>query len=125
MYPASYTINVTTVGSAGSAAGAASTPQTIRGYLDAVRITYHASAPATTDVNLTELSGLGRTLLIVADSNTPGVYYPRAFVHNPSGVASTTNVTRYLLVDTQLQVGVAGSNALTNAVVVTLYITGV
>ena len=120
-----YTIKVTTVGSAGSAVGATTQSLPVAGYLEAVKIDYHASAPATTDVNINEVGGLGRTLLTVANNATDTTYYPRPAIHSASGVASATEVDRYYLDPCRIQVGVAGSDALTDVVTVTIQMRGV
>jgi hypothetical protein len=118
-------ISVNTVGSAGSAVGASTSLVTVTGYLEAVQLDYHTSAPATTDVNVNEVNGLGRVLLTIADNKTDAVYYPRPFVHGVTGAASTTNVTRYYLSGAHIQIAVAGSDPLTGAVVARLLISGV
>jgi hypothetical protein len=121
-----YTIKVNTVGSAGSAAGATALSLPIAGYLEAVKIDYNGSAPATTDVNVVDIGGIGRTLLIVSNSNTDTVYYPQPHVASPLGVVSSSHTsTPYYLDPVRIQVGVAGCDALTDAVIVTIQVRGV
>jgi hypothetical protein len=117
-------ISVDTVGANGSAVGSAITDATYSGYIEAVQVDYNGSAPATTDLNVNESGGLGRTLMTLTDRNTDGTFYPRHFVHGITGVESTTNVTRYYIHQSKIQVAIAGSNALTGAAVVHILITG-
>ena len=116
------TLKVTTVGSAGAAAGTSTSALGFTGYIEAIRLDYHVSAPATTDLTIAETSGLGRTLLAISNSATDAVYYPRPSIHSPTGVASATGVDLYYLDGSPLSITVVQSDALTNAVVVTIQI---
>lgn len=112
-------IRVTTTGSAGSASGTTDSTLPISGILVGVRIDYHASAPATTDVTITELNGLERTLLTVSNTNSDGVYYPFVELQDTSG-AGQGNYAPQVLSSSRIRVSVAQADALTDAVVVTL-----
>ena len=118
-----YRIAVTTTGNAGSATGSAKTDNPVYGYVLGIHVNYHASAPATTDLDLTELaldqSTDRRTLLDLDDTNTDGMYYPAVEVQDSagSGVGSYWPV---FIAGRYLQVALAQCDALTNAVVVTI-----
>lgn len=113
-------VPVTTTGSAGSATGEVTTdaPGGIRGYLENVYVDYHASAPATTDVTISEADGPARTLLTLTDTNTDADVAPRKLEQDTVG-ADLASSTRYSLAG-QITVTVAGADALTNCVVVYL-----
>lgn len=115
----SYTIRVTTTGSAGSAAGTGTLPfKLAMAAIDAIKVDYHASAPATTDVTITETEGLQQTVLTLTDNKDDGTYYPRHAIHDPTGAAISG--AGLITVEGQLQVAVAGCDPLTDAVVVTI-----
>lgn len=117
---ATYRVAVTTTGAAGSATGSAQTIDLPLGsWLIGVRVDYHASAPATTDVTISETDGLGQTLLTLTDNNTDGVYYPVTEICDDEGTAITGSYNMYA-VEGPLTVAVAGCDALTDAVVVTI-----
>lgn len=78
-------VNVTTTGGSGASAGTG-TSGAIRGILMAVKVTY-TSQHANTDVTITEVGGLGRTILTLTNINTTGTYYPRIALHDTTGVA--------------------------------------
>lgn len=112
-------IAVTTTGDPGSATGSNTLGHELeRMFLLGVKIDYHASAPATTDVTITEVGGLGQTLLTLTNVNTDGFYYPRVEVDDPTGTG--LGVYNPLMVEGDVQVAVAGCDALTDAVSVTL-----
>lgn len=120
----SYRVPVTTTGANGSATGTAIVQ--ISGFIEAIRVDYHASAPNTTTVDIDELDvngvvvGLGRKLMDLAASNTDAVIYPVVQNTNNAGAAVTGIYTRYFVPNTPARVVVALSNALTDAVVVTI-----
>lgn len=114
-------IQVTTTGSAGSASGNTVDGFLVHGYLMGVKVAYHASAPATTDVTITENNGLGRTILTLTDNNTTTVYNPQNLVNKTDGTSAAVYWPFYLD-GVNLKVAVAGCDALTNAVVVTFSI---
>ena len=88
--------------------------------LEAVKVDFHASAPATTDVTIAEADGLGRTLLTLTNVNTDGTYYPRHPLHDTDGVEGS-GITPFV-VEGRITVAVAGCNALDPAVTVTLMV---
>lgn len=113
-----YRVPVTTTGNNGSATGTAVIQ--ISGYIEAIRINYHASAPASTTVDIDENGGLGRKLMDLAASATDKVIYPVVQSTDNTGSAVTGNYSRYFVPNTPCTVTVAASNALTDAVVVTI-----
>ena len=116
------TLTVNTVGGAGSAVGATTSTLPVTGWLEAVKIVYNGSAPASTDLNLNEIGGLGRTLLTITNSNTPVTLYPEVYVSNPTATVLTTLTKPYFIDLARLQVGIAGCDPLTAAAVVTIQI---
>lgn len=114
-----YTIAVTTTGSAGSATGTADSVP-IRGEIVSIKTDYHTSAPNTTTVTYTEFGGMGQAILSLSASNTDATHYPSTVVNNASGAAVTDASRPILLTGTKVRVAVASSNALTDAVVVTV-----
>jgi hypothetical protein len=108
-------VAVTTTGGAGAATGnAASIP--IDGFLLDVFIDYHASAPATTVVKVTD--GNSVELLDAPAGNTDLRYAPRKQICSDHGV--DTGLYDYHPIKGTLTVAVSASDALTNCVVVTL-----
>ncbi len=120
-------VAVTTTGSAGSATGAENTTQPISGKILKIRFDYHASAPASTDVTITERVGSTdwETICTETDSATDVTRYPRKAVEDNAESAVTYDGTNEIyepyVVDDYVRVAVAQSNALTNAVVVTIF----
>lgn len=108
-----YSVPVTTTGSAGSATGTA-TSETIIGELIDVYLDFHASAPATTDVTIAFAQG--GNILVGADSGTDGRFAPRQKAVDNTGAAITDSNDRFVL-NSPITVAVAQSDALTNAVV--------
>ena len=90
---AEFRVAVTTTGSAGSATGSTNTDVAVTGYILCILLDYHASAPATTDVTITELapdmSTSRRTVLSISDNATDGEYYPGAEVQNNTGTGQS------------------------------------
>jgi hypothetical protein len=113
-----YQIPVTTTGSAGAATGTAR--MSITGFIEAIRVNYHGSAPATTTVDIDEDGGLGRKLMDLAAANTDAVIYPIVQNTDNTGAPVEAEYTRYLVPNTPVIVTVAASDALTNAVVLTI-----
>jgi hypothetical protein len=116
-------ISVTTTGSDGSATGNSDSKNTVTGKIQKIRFDYHASAPATTDVTVTEKSW--ETICTETDSKTDVTRYPRRAVEdnaeNTVTYDGTNEIYEPYVVDGYINVAVAGSNALTNAVVVTVF----
>lgn len=111
-----FPIKVTTTGSAGSAAGSADSDP-INGILRAIRVDYHASAPATTDLTVTELNSLGRTLLTKTDTATDDIVYPTVEADD-AAFAAIADTVWPICIDGRVRVSVAQSNALAPAVTV-------
>jgi hypothetical protein len=111
-------ITVTTTGSAGAATGQKDTIKLDPCLLEAVKIDYHASAPGTTDLTLSEVDGLGRDLLVLSDNATDGIYYPRHTTHDDAG-ADAGSKTPYVI-EGAIRVALAECDALTDAVQVWL-----
>ncbi len=117
------TINVTTTGSAGSATGSADSFKT-HGEILGVAVDYDGSAPNTTDVTL-EHSPSGVDFFAKANTNTNFYAAPGVFgVSNADG-ALTSNVTpeRFPFAG-KVKAAVAGCDALTDAVKVTVFSRG-
>ena len=112
------TVNVTTTGTSGSATGSATTLNSLRGLLVAVNIDYNADAPATTDVTLTDVPS-GTAIAVFSDSKTDVVHLPLKQNVDAAGAAITGVYSNYPLTG-KVSVSVAGSDALTNCVVVRL-----
>lgn len=112
---ASIAISVTTTGVAGSAAGTASSAAVYGELLD-VAVDYHADAPATTDLVLT--SG-GDTILTLTDTKTDALKRPMVQGADGAGSAIAGAYGRIWL-SGAVTATVAGCDALTAAVVVTL-----
>jgi len=122
----SETISVTTTGADGSATGAANSTEPITGKVQAIYFDFHASAPATTDTTVTERVGSTdrQTICVETDSKTDVMRYPRRAVEdnaeNTVTYDGTNEIYEPYAVDGYIRVAVAGCNALTAAVVVTV-----
>lgn len=114
-------IRVTTTGSAGTATGATTGELQVRGYLMGVRIDYHASAPVTTVVTITEAGGMQRTLLAAPATATDVTLNPQALVNKNDGTSAAMYWPFYLD-GVNITVTVTLSDALTDAAIVTLSI---
>lgn len=120
-------VSVTTTGAAGSATGAANTTQPISGKIQKVRLDYHASAPATTDVTITERVGSTdwETIHTETDSKTDVTRYPRRAVEDNAENTVTydgaNEIYEPYVVDGYVRVAVAGCDALTGAVAATIF----
>ena len=113
-------ISVTTTGGDGAAVGNGVSLNVISGRVLAIHLDYHASAPATTDVTVTELDAPTQTILSEANVNTDGWYYPRQRSHDNAGDDQPVEVVEPFVMNDHLKVAVAGCNALTGAVVATV-----
>lgn len=109
-------IRVTTTGSAGSATGSATSELVVTGYLETIKTTY-SGVPSTTDVTITEASGLQRTLLTLTNSNTNSVDNPRYLIQDNAGADVAANYTK-IWIDGKITVSVAQADAVTDGVVV-------
>ena len=117
------TITVNTTGSAGSATGDASSPR-IRGLFYKIKLDYNAAAPgATTDVVITTVDDSGTTvdtILTITDSATDATYSPTTPTHDNTGTLTGDRILEDIPLGT-VKVSVAGCDALTAALVVTLH----
>lgn len=109
-------VTVTTTGSAGVATGSA-TSQRLKGTLNAIRVVYNGSAPATTDLTITETNAMGRAILTLVNTNTSAVYYPEV---QSSGLTGSAISAEYkeIYIDSEVTIAVAQSDALAPAVTV-------
>jgi hypothetical protein len=91
------------------------------GELLGVVVDYHASASAGTDLTITEISGLGRTLVNLVDTNTDTNLYPVQQATTNTGSA-ITGVYNPVYVDSgNLAINISGvGSALIPAVTVTV-----
>ena len=116
------TVSITTTGSAGSATGTVDVSYPRGGVLLGVDINFHASAPNTTDVTIADVinSARSRTLVFLENANTD-VYVPVGEEIKTS-LNAATGVYRSPAFGPLLRVSVAGCDALTDAVVVSLLV---
>lgn len=112
-------IKVTTVGSAGSAAGTATYGAKVNGKILAVEVDY-TSQPATVDVTLTSTLP-AQTILTLTSTNSDALDYPRKLVQGTDG-ADLTAIYDKFIVAGLLTVTVAQGDAITDGVVVTVYL---
>ncbi len=113
------TIAVTTTGADGSATGSASGIKS-HGEILGLAINYHASAPGTTDIEVEGQSGIN--VYAKANSVTDVYVAPGVFAATAADGALSSNVTpeRFVL-GQPVKVSLAGCNALTDAVKVTVF----
>lgn len=117
------TIEVTTTGSAGSAAGTGAVAVPAGAEVLALHIDYHASAPATTDVTLSAVGEPdSQTIETITSSVTDGWHYPRQQVRDSAGALVAGAYDRFIAHAGILTVAVAQCDALTDAVVATIYL---
>ena len=118
-------IAVTTVGTAGSASGDGYGAQPINGIVRALRVDWHANAPAgTSDITITiEADDDHPAITLYAKTNavTDLWVYPHAQATDTAG-AAITGWYLPLVGSGRIKVSVAQCDALTNAVVVTAYV---
>lgn len=110
-----YTVAVNTTGSAGSAAGTGDFPH-VDGTITYVQCDWNASAPATSDVTLTEADGALRTLLTKSNSATDAIFYPAAQLQDNAGTSVTFYAPFYVC--GRLRVTIAQCDALAPALTV-------
>lgn len=113
---ASKVVTITTAGAAGSATGSEDSDM-ISGYIENIYIDYDAAAPATTDVTIAFKSG--GNILVVSNNATDGRYYPLVNAHDAAG-AAISGVYEPAAINEPVTVSVAGCDALTDAVEVTI-----
>ena len=114
-------IKVSTTGSDASATGSRVTALPYCELL-AVRMDFHASAPGTTDTTLASPGGpVSVTLLTVSNSVTDAWYYPTHQLDDSSGSA-ITGAYIPAVIHGNLLTELAGSDALTDALVMTIFV---
>ena len=86
------------------------------GYLHAVELDYHASAPATTTVVINENGTMARNLINAPAGNTDVTIYPVVQSQTIAGVALTGIYQKQYVSGNSLTVTVALSDALVGAV---------
>ena len=107
-------IPVTTTGSAASATGSA-TSDALYGEIVDIYLDFHASAPATTDTTIA-YADRGGNILVVSNSATDALIAPRQKTVDSANAAITDSYGPFV-VNGSLTVSLAGSDALTNALV--------
>lgn len=113
-----YDLTITTTGSAGSATGNSVTPP-ISGFLLGAYFNFHASSPATTDTTVTDVA-TGRTLLTLTDTATDVMHLLNKQTSDNTGTA-ISGAYGYQPIDGEVKVALAGCDALTGALVASLY----
>lgn len=112
-------ISVDTEGAAGSATGSGTGETRLHGTIEAVKVDYHTSAPATTDVTITLGGDVPIVIGNLADTKTDVIFHPAIELADNTG----TGLTQYSkpFADwVPVTVAVAGCDELTAAVVVTI-----
>jgi hypothetical protein len=102
-------VAVTTSGSAGAATANVNTGA-IRGTIRAFQVDY-VSMPATTDVTITEVGGLGRTLITLTNANTDKTVYPLGQAGLIGTGADITGVYAPVHISGALNIAVAQADA--------------
>lgn len=83
-----YRIRCTTAGSAGSATVTAYSEEVIQGIVTAVKVDYHASAPTTTTVVITEDGGMQQSILSIGAGAVKDIIrYPTAPAYTQANAA--------------------------------------
>jgi hypothetical protein len=113
-------LKVTTAGSAGSATGSATTETPIRGFIESWKFNFDPAVPATTDTTLSEVGGMARTLRTISNSATDVTEYPRVQATDTAGAAITGVYERFYIPGRYLSVSLAQSDAVTDALVLTI-----
>lgn len=117
-----YILRVQTTGSNGSATGTKRTSQAVKGYIRGALVHYHASAPVTTVVKLKEVGGMARELVDLAAGNTDKTVFPVVQQTDDAGTDVADQFASPYVFGRFLVVEVTASNALTEAVVVTVQV---
>jgi len=116
-----HVIKISTTGSDASATGSRIVPLPYCEIL-AARMDFHASAPGTTDTTLSSPGDpVSVTLLTITNSATDAWYYPSIQLDDNSGSAITGAYVP-AIVHGNLLVELAGSDALTDALTLTIFI---
>jgi hypothetical protein len=112
---------VTTTGSAGSATGSA-TLALPDGWVEWIYLDFHASAPATTDTTIAYAdTPPGGNILVVSNSATDALKFPRAGCVDNANSAITASYTRFPAGE-PVTISLAQSDALTGAVTVYVHV---
>jgi hypothetical protein len=109
------TLSISTTGSAGSATGTGTT-MPVNGFLLDACLNYHASAPATTDVTISD--AVFGTILTKSNNNSDVWITPRVQTQDNAG--ADTGAYDYYPVNGALTVSIAQADALTDCLVITL-----
>jgi hypothetical protein len=112
-------LRVTTVGSAGSATGSATTRMPVNGKIYAVHTDF-TTQPATTDTTLTSTLPT-QTILTLTNTGTDALDYPRVLLQGATGADLTTVYDKFIVAG-YLTVTVAQGDAITDGVIVTIYL---
>lgn len=118
-----YQVKVSTTGSAASATGSNSVAVPL-GELVGVYLDFNSSTPATTDTTITSTgdgAGVGTTLLTITNSTTDAWYFPGEQMDGNTGSA-ITGAYQHPLVFGHITIALAGSDALTDALIAWLYV---
>ncbi len=115
-------IPCTPVGSAGSATVTVESG-VVQGIITGVKVDF-TGVDNTTTVTITESEGMQQNILTLAAGNTDGTYYPTAPASTQAGADVDAAVVRVpiTIAGAKIRVVVALSNAVTNGVVVTVYL---
>lgn len=112
---------VTTTGSAGSATGSA-TLALPDGWIEWIYFDFHASAPATTDTTIAYSdTPPGGNILVLSNSATDALKFPRAGCVDNANSAITNSFTRFPAGE-PVTISLAQSDALTGAVTVYVHV---
>lgn len=117
-------VTVTTTGSAGSASGTGYSPHPINGAMRAVRVDWHASAPATSDIDVVGESDDDHpevTLYDKDDANSDVWAYPKVQSTDVAGSAIANEYQHPVVAGQRVKVSVAQCDALDPAVTVTVF----
>ena len=109
-------VEVVTVGVDGSAIGSKKS-RAMNGFLLDIKLDYNDSAPATTDVTITDIDS--NTILTVTDGNTDALIAPRQILVDNTNTAITDSHDRFPVNGT-LNFAIAGCNALSPALTATI-----
>lgn len=117
-----YIARVTTTGSAGSASGS-TTLKGVKGILARLAINWHASAPATSDLTITEAwDGGSKTIYSKSNAKDDVDFAPLYAAADNAGAAIAGQYATLTLVGGTITVSVAQCDALTDAAIVTLVV---
>ena len=111
-----YTIDITTAGTAGSATGSGTTSRPVNGMIAAIKIDFTSQA-STADTTIVD--GHGQPILTLTNVNADGWYYPHPEIHDNTGAAVNKQTCPYA-VDSYVTASIAQSNP--GSAVVTLLV---